>query len=113
MSRRTIDILDRYTKDPIRFARVKAPLIKGSSRGIIKYVMTSALYRVHTIDAPIGVDVQRKNTAASEVNCLSFCRILWRWSEGSILLRVRKDRQQQQGDRGAKNAMLHRSNEKS
>jgi hypothetical protein len=34
--------------------------MKGSGRGIIKYAMTSALYRVHAIDVSIGVDMQRK-----------------------------------------------------
>jgi len=112
MPMRTIDILYRYAKDSIRFARVKAPLLKGSSRSIVKYAMTNALYRVHAIDVSIGVDVQRKNTAAGEVSYLSFCRILWQWSEGGILLSLRKDGQQQQRDCGAKGAMLHRSNEK-
>ena len=111
MARRAIDILDGYAKGPIRFARVKAPLMKGCSSGIIKYAMTSALYRVHTVDVSIGMNVQRKNTAACEVSCLSFCRVLGRWSEGSILLRVHKDRQQQQRDGGAKRSTLHRSNE--
>jgi hypothetical protein len=112
MPRRTIDILDRYAKDPIRFARVKAPLMKGYSSGIIKYAMTSALYGVHTIDVSIWANVQRKNTAAREVSCLSFCRVLGRWSEGSVILRVRKDRQQQHRDCGTKRATRHRSNEK-
>ena len=111
MPGRTIDILDGYAKDPIRFARVKAPLMKGCSSGVIKYAMTSALYRVHAVDGSIRANLQRKNTAAREVSCLSFCRILRRWSEGGILLRVRKDRQQQQRDCGAKRATLHRSNE--
>jgi hypothetical protein len=112
MPRRTIDKLDGYAKDPIRFARVKAPLAKGFNSGIIKYAMTTSLYRVHTIDVSIRVDLQRKNTAASEVSGLSFCRIPWWWSEGSILLRVCKDRQQQQRDCGAKRVTLHRPNEK-
>ena len=83
---RTIDIPDGYAKDRFRFARAKAPLMKGCSSGIIKYAMTGALYRVHAVDDSIRANLQRKNTAAHEVSCLSFCRILRRWSEGGIFL---------------------------
>jgi hypothetical protein len=46
------------------------------------------------------------------VSCLCFCGILRRWSDGSVFLRMRKDRQQQHRDCGAKRATPHRSNEK-
>ena len=93
MPRWTIDVADRYAKDPSRLVWMEAPLAESSSSSIIKDRMTDALYRVHTLDVPVCADVKRKKAAAGEVTCFRFSGILRWWSENRILLRVCNARQ--------------------
>ena len=76
MPRWTIDVADRYPKDPSRLIWMEAPLAESGSSSVIKDRMTAALYRVHTLDVPVWTDVKREKATAGEVTCFRFSGIL-------------------------------------
>jgi hypothetical protein len=55
---------------------MEAPLAESGSSSIIKDRMTDALYRVHTLGAPISPDTKREKAAAGQVTCFRFSGIL-------------------------------------
>jgi hypothetical protein len=54
---------------------METPLAESGSSSIIKDRMTDARYRVHTLDAPISLDMKREKAAAGEVTCSRFSGI--------------------------------------